>query len=115
MLILAIDLGKAKSLACWYQAGERPSPPEDAEPPQSGIVFRTGGVLSKSKRLDRSAVIVRVIRRPYRGWIRCRIRGTRRASRADRTRTRGNTPDAVGHAAASTPTAEFPATGVQGR
>ena len=61
MLILAIDLGKAKSLACWYQAGERPSPPEDAEPPQSGIVFRTGGVLSKSKPLDRSAVIVRVI------------------------------------------------------
>ena len=36
------------------------SPPEDAEPPQSGIVFWAGGVLSKQEPLDRSAVIVRV-------------------------------------------------------
>src|SRR4051794_19944240 len=42
--------------------GESLSPPEDAEPPQSGIVFWTGGVLSNREPLDRSAVIVRVMR-----------------------------------------------------
>jgi hypothetical protein len=76
MLILAIDLGKTKSLACWYQTDDtrqefrtvstRPgdfhsllSPRKT--PPRNGVVFWTRAVSSNQTPLDRPAVIVRVM------------------------------------------------------
>ena len=60
--------------------GERISPPEDAGPPQRGNVFWAGGVLSKRKPLDGSAVYVAVSPSGGRGSFNCST--ARRTSRA---------------------------------